>query len=59
VRLYVDGAPAGSRAVGGNIGTSSGALRIGGNAVWGEYFQGRIDEVCLYNRALAPSEISG
>ena len=33
--------------------TSTGALRIGGNSIWGEYFQGRIDEVRVYNRALA------
>jgi hypothetical protein len=25
--------------------------------VWGEYFAGRIDEVRLYNRALAVAEI--
>ena len=31
---------------------SSGALRIGGNSVWGEFFEGRIDEVRIYNRAL-------
>ena len=36
---------------------STGALRIGGNSVWGEYFQGRIDEVRIYNRALTAGEI--
>jgi hypothetical protein len=25
--------------------------------VWGEYFSGRIDEVRIYNRALAAAEI--
>ena len=32
-------------------------LRIGGNAIWGEYFSGLIDEVRIYNRALTPTEI--
>jgi Concanavalin A-like lectin/glucanases superfamily len=32
-------------------------LRIGGNSVWGEYFQGSIDEIRIYNRALSPAEI--
>jgi hypothetical protein len=36
---------------------SSGDLRIGGNAIWDEYFKGRIDEVRIYNRALSPAEI--
>jgi hypothetical protein len=57
LRLYVNGAQIGSRAVSGSLLTSTGALRIGGNAVWGEFFQGRIDEVRIYNRALSPGEI--
>ena len=57
LRLYVNGALAGSRAVAGPLLTSTGALRIGGNSIWGEYFAGRIDEVRLYNRALAVNEI--
>src|SRR5262249_31524776 len=36
-----------------------GALRIGGNAIWGEYFNGLIDEVRIYNRALSATEILG
>jgi beta-lactam-binding protein with PASTA domain len=37
---------------------SNGALRIGGNASsTGEFFQGLIDEVRVYNRALSASEI--
>jgi hypothetical protein len=36
---------------------STGALRIGGNNVWGEYFSGLIDEVRVYNRALSEAEI--
>ena len=36
---------------------SDGALKIGGNSVWGEWFKGQIDEVRVYNRALSKSEI--
>ena len=32
--------------------TSTGPLRIGGNGVWPEWFNGVIDEVRVYNRAL-------
>ena len=42
----------------GAIDVSTGALRIGGNDVWaGEYYNGLIDEVRIYNRALTASEI--
>ena len=57
LRLYVNGVLAGSRGQTGNILTSSRALRIGGNAVWGEYFKGVIDDVRIYNRALSATEI--
>jgi hypothetical protein len=58
LRLYVNGAEAGNRTVSGSLVTSTGALRIGGNSVWGEYFTGLIDEVRVYNRALTPAEIA-
>ena len=32
-------------------------LKIGGNAIWGEWFSGLIDEVRVYNRALSVDEI--
>jgi hypothetical protein len=57
LRLYVNGVMVESAAVNGAAAVSSGALRIGGNAVWGEYFKGRIDDVRIYNRALSPAEI--
>ncbi|HXH12479.1 MAG TPA: LamG-like jellyroll fold domain-containing protein [Alphaproteobacteria bacterium] len=57
LQLYVNGAQLASRSVAGTVVTSSNPLRIGGNSVWGEYFQGRIDEVRIYNRALSASEI--
>ena len=57
LRLYVNGVQVASAAYSGTIGTSSGPLRIGGNSLWGEYFQGTIDEVRIYNRALTALEI--
>jgi PKD repeat protein len=57
VTLYVNGAQAGQQPAAGAIASGTGPLRIGGNAIWPEWFQGLIDEVRIYNRALTPSEI--
>ena len=56
-RLYVNGSEVANRRISGSIQTSNGVLRIGGNSIWGEYFNGRIDEVRIYNRTLNASEI--
>jgi hypothetical protein len=55
--LYLNGAQVGSRAVTGKLPTSGGALSFGGDALFGQYFTGRIDEVRIYARALSPVEI--
>jgi hypothetical protein len=57
MRLYVNGAQVASRADAVPAAASTGALRIGGDSVWGEYFVGRIDEIRIYNRVLSASEI--
>lgn len=57
LRLYVNGTEVSSFFTSGNISVSSGALRIGGNSIWGEHFQGLIDEVRIYNRPLNLAEI--
>jgi len=57
LRLYQNGSQAGSRALTGSIATSTLPLQIGGNALWGEWFAGRIDEVKIYNRALSAAEL--
>jgi hypothetical protein len=57
LRLYVNGTQVGSQAMTGSMVTSTGALRIGGNSIWGEYFQGQIDEIRIYNRALTQVQI--
>ena len=41
----------------GAIPTSTGALRIGGNQAYGDFFSGLIDEVRVYNRALSQAEL--
>jgi Concanavalin A-like lectin/glucanases superfamily len=57
-RIYLNGTLISARAQSGQIKQSANPLRIGGNAVWGEYFKGTIDEVRLYNCALTATEIS-
>jgi Concanavalin A-like lectin/glucanases superfamily/Viral BACON domain len=57
LKLYVNGVQAVSQALTGSIKASTGALRIGGNSSWGEYFAGAIDEVRVYKRALSAAEI--
>jgi hypothetical protein len=59
VRLYLNGVQAASVAISGAIATSTGVLRMGGNSLWGEFFQGRLDEIRIYNRALNATEIQG
>ena len=57
-RLYVNGVEVANKKQNSLIQQSSGVLRIGGNSVWNEFFQGYIDEVRIYNRALTPAEVS-
>ena len=57
LRLYLNGAQVSMRAVTGTIAASANPLRIGGNTIWGEFFNGVIDEVRVYNRALTAQEI--
>jgi len=46
-----------SRSQSGAIRSASGVLGIGGDAFWGQYFSGLIDEIRIYNRALSPAEV--
>jgi len=57
MRLYVNGVQVASRAQTGAIATSTNALQIGGDTIYGQYFAGRIDEVRIYNRALSAAQI--
>jgi len=61
LKLFVDGALDGSMAVTGAIVPTTQPVRIGGGAPTGQgqlYFSGGIDEVKIYNRALADCEVA-
>jgi Concanavalin A-like lectin/glucanases superfamily len=57
LRVYVNGDLASSAAVPGAIAASRGDLRIGGNSLWGEWFNGLIDEVRIYDQPLSAAAI--
>jgi hypothetical protein len=57
LRLYVNGTQVASAAATANIATSANPLQIGGDNIYGQFFNGRIDEVRVYSRALSASEI--
>jgi hypothetical protein len=57
LRLYVNGAQAGSLSHAGVIPASTGVLRLGGNSIWAEWFAGVLDDVRIYDRALTAAEI--
>ena len=57
LRLYVNGIQTSSRPTSGIIKRTTDPLWIGGNRPYGEYFQGLIDEVRAYDRALSPREV--
>ncbi|WP_422923925.1 DUF4082 domain-containing protein [Singulisphaera sp. PoT] len=59
LQIYVNGVLVNTLAGSGPITTSTGALRIGGDSQWGDYFSGLIDQVRIYDRALSPAEIQG
>ncbi len=59
LRLFVNGTQVATKATSGAMAATASPLRIGGNAIWGEYFAGQIDEVRIYNRALNETEIKG
>jgi hypothetical protein len=58
VKLYVNGNLDGSVPASGTVATSTQPLRIGGDET-GWFFDGFVDEVSLYGRALFASEIQG
>ena len=57
LRLYVNGALVSSAPETALITTSTSPLFIGGDQTMGQYFNGRIDEVRVYNRGLSAAEI--
>jgi hypothetical protein len=57
LRLYINGSQVASRAATGAIEANNSLLWIGGNSPYGEYFEGLIDEVRVYNRTLTQTDI--
>jgi hypothetical protein len=53
----VNGTEVSSGARTGPLATSTYPLQIGGDGIYGQYFQGTIDEVRVYNVALTPTQI--
>src|SRR4051794_32064994 len=56
-KLYLIGTLVATRAASGSVRAGSGAFQIGGNTIWNEWFNGLIDEVRVYDRALSEAEI--
>src|SRR5262249_36769691 len=56
LRFYVNGSLSQSVTASGTIESGTGTFQIGASQ-WGEYFNGLIDEVRIYNRALSDTEI--
>jgi chitodextrinase len=57
LRLYVNGTQVASTAHTGNIATSTNPLQIGGDSLYGQFFNGLIDNVRVYNTALTAAQI--
>jgi Concanavalin A-like lectin/glucanases superfamily/Bacterial Ig-like domain/Bacterial Ig domain len=57
LRLLVNGVQAATVSLLGAVESSTGAVNIGGNLVWGEHFTGKIDEVRIYQGALTDAQV--
>jgi Concanavalin A-like lectin/glucanases superfamily/Abnormal spindle-like microcephaly-assoc'd, ASPM-SPD-2-Hydin/Fibronectin type III domain len=57
LKLFIDGTQVASLPRAGSIITSANPLQIGGDSIWGQVFNGTIDEVRVYNIALSPAQI--
>ncbi|PUA80216.1 hypothetical protein C7S10_13740 [Nocardioides currus] len=58
LKIYTNGVLRTDKAVTSAVPVSADPLKIGGNAVWGEFFGGQIDEVRIYSRVLSAAEIT-
>ncbi len=57
LRLFVDGEKVAAVSERGTVASSSAPLEIGGDGMYGRYFQGPVDEVRVYNVARSQAEI--
>jgi len=55
--VYLDGVPNGSNILTGDLAVSIYTTTIGSNGAGGQFFQGRLDDVRIYNRSLSAVEI--
>ena len=54
LRFYVNGTLAATQTQTGAITTSTNQLQIGSDSIWGQYFNGLIDQIRIYNTPLTP-----
>ena len=57
LRLYVNGTQVATFAKSGNISTSTNQLSIGGDSIYGQYFNGLIDNVRIYSTSLTQVQV--
>jgi hypothetical protein len=57
LRVFRNGVQVGSKSLPGSLVVSNDPLKFGGNAVWGEWFAGVIDEVRVYKAARTAAQI--
>ena len=58
VKLYIDGAEVATQPTTGSLVVNTGTLKIGGATTAGQFFNGLVDEVRLYNRVRTPAQIT-
>src|SRR5262249_29132655 len=57
LRLFVNGVNVRTTPMTGSLPTSPNALQIGGDSIFGQYFQGKIDEVRVYKTVRTPTQL--
>src|SRR5262249_35038899 len=57
LRIYINGALLATAPASGSYEVNAKPLWIGGNAVYGEHFKGKLDDIRIYNRALSQAEV--
>lgn len=58
-KFFLNGVQVATKNTTGNLFVSASPLKLGGNSIWNdEFFNGMIDEVRVYNRALTAAEIT-
>ena len=58
LKIYLNGTQVGIVGKTGTLATTHGTLYLGGDAAFGQYFTGRMDEVRVYNIALTQAQIA-